>query len=109
MSPAERRARWYKSALDDELKLIEQLPPHNIRKPGSQMFISLLRVASLVKGAGYNSNVVLSQIKYAARSQKFTAKDFDYQWSRAYSMAKARAPEIRNSAGVLIDDNESDY
>lgn len=95
MNIDERRTRWFEDALVQELKVMENLPFEKIEKPASPFFISLLKVASLVKGSEFlSADQVLNQVKFASRHLNLTAYRADYQWNRAMKMAKPRYPEI---------------
>lgn len=47
-----RQTRWAIQAITSELRQLETMPDHKVGKPGSPYSICLIKIASIVKGAG---------------------------------------------------------
>jgi hypothetical protein len=85
---------WAETAVSSELATIAEQAPHNICKPGSPFFVSLLKVASIVKGNHMSSVLVLAAIKRTCAPLTWVPqRQIDYQWKRAYAVAEPRFPQ----------------
>lgn len=82
---------WAEKAVEEELKQLRNLPEENINKPGSTFSISLLKLASVVKGGGrryFTGDELLAQV--VASCPQFKEKEIRRQWQRAYNKAEPR-------------------
>jgi hypothetical protein len=90
-----RQERWFQTALEQELRLIEGLPMStNIRKPNNPFWQSLFRIAGIAKTGYIGQEEVLLKIQAAARHLQERDKEIAYQWNRAYQRALARYPQL---------------
>lgn len=87
--------KWAAAAIDSELGEISILTQHNINKPGSPFFVSLLKLASIVKGSHTSEFETLTAVKRTCSKHEWILqREIDYQWQRAYKTAVPRHPEI---------------
>ena len=84
--------QWADTAMDGELSAIATMPDGtNINKPGSLLFISLLKIASIVKGGYIPDHEALNSIKRSCAAFTWIPqKEIDYQWKRAYQKSEPR-------------------
>lgn len=85
---------WAENYLNEILNDLHSLPIHNVCKPGSQFFICLLKICSLIKGSHLGYRQTLQQVQAACIGHSLTEKDIEYQFKRAYQRAK---PLIRGA------------
>lgn len=90
---------WADTAIDGELSAIATMPEGtNINKPGSLLFISLLKIASIVKGGYLPEHEALNSIKRSCAAFTWIPqKEIDYQWKRAYQKSEPRHRIEQNS------------
>lgn len=87
--------KWAAAAIDAELGEIATLTQHNINKPGSPFFVSLLKLASVVKGSHVSEFETLTAVKRTCcKHEWIPQREIDYQWQRAYKTAVPRHPEV---------------
>ena len=90
-----RQERWFQTALEAELRVIEGLPiSTNIRKPNNPFWQSLFRIAGIAKTGYIGREEALTKIQAAAQHLNERDKDIAYQWQRAYLRAPARYPKL---------------
>lgn len=91
--------QWADTAIDGELCAIATMPEGtNINKPGSLLFISLLKIASIVKGGYIPEHEALNSIKRSCAAFTWIPqKEIDYQWKRAYQKSEPRHRNEQNS------------
>jgi hypothetical protein len=90
-----RQERWFQTALEQELQLIEGLPiSTNIRKPNNPFWQSLFRIAGIAKTGYISREEALLKIQVAAQHLQEKDKDIAYQWNRAYQRASVRYPQL---------------
>jgi hypothetical protein len=90
-----RQERWFETALEAELCVIEGLPVSvNIRKPNNPFWQSLFRIAGIAKTGYIGCDEALMKIQAAAQHLIERDKDIAYQWQRAYQRAPARYPNL---------------
>jgi hypothetical protein len=94
---------WAETAVTNELSALANLPKQNINKPGSPFYVSLLKIASIVKGGYLQEYAALNGIKRACAALTWIPqKEIDYQWRRAYQRAEPRHPNEQNSLPTPI-------
>lgn len=87
--------KWAAAAIDAELGEIATLTQHNINKPGSPFFVSLLKIASVVKGSHASEYETLTAVKRTCSKHEWIPqREIEYQWQRAYKTAVPRHPEV---------------
>lgn len=95
--------QWADTAMDGELCAIATMPEGtNINKPGSLLFISLLKIASIVKGGYIPEHEALNSIKRSCAAFTWIPqKEIDYQWKRAYQKSEPRHRNEQNSTPTV--------
>lgn len=83
---------WANTAINNELKILSSLPPEKVQKPGSQFSLSLLKIASIVKGEGSNPDQMLAKIQQVCGSPSLPNREIERQWKRAWAKATPRQP-----------------
>ena len=93
-----KNASWANKAIDNELSIIADMPQGNINKPAHPFFVSMLKIASIVKGGYVPQYEALNGIKKTCAPLTWIPqKEIDYQWQRAYDKAQPRHPKEQNS------------
>ena len=91
---------WADKAIDNELSTLAKMPDGtNINKPGNSIFISMLKIASIVRGGYVPEHEALNCVKKSLCTFTFAhipPKEIDYQWQRAMQRAKPRHPKEQN-------------
>lgn len=89
---------WANTAIDNELSALAKMPEGtNINKPGSLLYVSLLKIASIVKGGYVPEHDALDGVKKSLCAFTWIPqKEIDYQWERAYRKAGPRHPTEQN-------------
>lgn len=89
---------WAERAIDNELSEIHMMAKvENINKTGSGFSLSLLKIASIVKGSEITDLEALNSIKRACAAYTWIPqKEIDRQWKRAYQKARPRYPNLQN-------------
>lgn len=91
-----RDKRWVENAINAELRNIEQLSSgdsaESLTKPHSKIGLSLLKIASIVKGYNLSPQHYYTQILFALRSHPISSKPkhIHYQWGRMLKRAQPR-------------------
>lgn len=90
--------QWADAAIDNELNILEKMPEGtNINKPGNDIFVSLLKIASVVRGGHVPEHEALNSVKKSLCAFTWIPqKEIDYQWGRAMQRAKPRYPRQQN-------------
>ena len=84
---------WANAALDNELQAIREMPTHNVNKPGSPFFVSLLKIASIVRAGYVPRHVAETAVRGACSLHDWIPpKEIEYQWRRALKRARPRHP-----------------
>ena len=92
LSDRARNQRWIDTAINRELNNIESCGDASIKKPDSPITLSMLKIASVVKGYGLEETTVYQRILYALRGHPASRKprNIRYQWNRMLKRAKPR-------------------
>lgn len=90
---------WTLAAIEAELDCIASMPDHKVNKSGSSFSVSLIKLASVIKGTGsphVKPSRVLDQVKYTCRVYPWLAgREIDRQWKRALQRAVPRYRDPR--------------
>lgn len=96
MTYNQRLERWTHGAISDEIVKLGNLPEENINKPGSEFYKCLVRIASIVRGAGrpfMEPARALALIEIAVEIYpSITKKEIYRQWRNAWKFAEPRVP-----------------
>jgi len=89
---------WANTAIDSELSALENIPEGtNVNKPGNDIFVSMLKIASIVRGGHVPEHEALNGVKKSLCAFTWILqKEIDYQWGRAMDRAKPRHPKEQN-------------
>lgn len=89
---------WANYALDGELSILAKIPEGtNVNKPGNPIFVSMLKIASIVLGGYLPEHEAVNGVKKSLCTfTHIPQKEIDYQWQRAMQRAKPRHPKDRN-------------
>lgn len=89
-----KNEKWARSAVEQELNELATMPAHNINKPGSPFFVSLLKLASIVKGSHLSQVEVKTAVSRTCCVHPWIPqREIGYQWDRAYETAVSREPK----------------
>ena len=90
--------QWANTAIDNELTILAKMPEGtNINKPGNDIFVSLLKIASIVRGGHIPEHEAINGVKKSLCAFTWIPqKEIDYQWTRAMQRAKPRHPSQQN-------------
>jgi hypothetical protein len=91
---------WSESALADEYTQLANLPAQKVQKPGSVFSVTLLKIASIIKGSGrhVSPDQALAKIISICGSPSLPNREIERQWKRAYAKANARFRDTAVSA-----------
>lgn len=92
----ERDYSWAITALANELRVMEQITDRKIGKPGSPYAISMIRIASILNGAGkgyFHNGMVFHSIRLATCHLGVPERTAMRVFTRALKMAYPRFPE----------------
>lgn len=99
MDESEKSRQWAQKAIQSELKAISGIHGENPHKPSSEYWKCLVRLASVLKGAGKShfqpSQVLTAVLRETPSDMHFKGnreKDIAYLFSRAYKLAHPRFP-----------------
>lgn len=89
---------WADRAIDSELSTLAKMPDGtNVNKPGNPIFVSMLKIASIVRGGYVPEHEALNSVKKALCTfAHIPQKEIDYQWKRVMRIAKPRHPNEQN-------------
>lgn len=95
---------WAEAAINHELDNLSRIGDETIQKPGSQFSISLLKLASIIKGGGreyITADELIRKIQQAVATRPdITEKEIRRQWKRAHAKAEPRLPQPQKPNGV---------
>jgi hypothetical protein len=91
---------WSESAMADEYTQLANLPAQKVQKPGSVFSVTLLKIASIIKGSGrhVSPDQALAKIISICGSPSLPNREIERQWKRAYAKANARFRDTAVSA-----------
>lgn len=99
MDESDKRREWAKTAIQNELKTLSGIHDENAHKPSSEYWKCLLRLGSVLKGAGKShftpSQVLTAVLRETSPHMQFKGdrnKDITYLFGRAYNVAQPRFP-----------------
>ena len=89
---------WANSAIDSELSTLAKMPEGtNVNKPGNPIFVSMLKIASIVRGGYVPEHEALNSVKKSLCTfAHIPQEEIDYQWKRVMRIAKPRHPKEQN-------------
>lgn len=105
---------YWQRAIDSELKSLAAVPLHNPKKTGSELFASLVRLASLAKGAGMREGELIPivvqtcQAWDAPQGGLVSDREWVMMWRNAWGYARPRSrppgPQSANTSpyGSLV-------
>ena len=97
-----QQTAWATTAIDAELRKLTNLPEENINKPGSVFSVSLLKIASVVKGnGGISHDKTIQAIIAACNGHGIAEKEIYRQWNRALKTARPRTPTTPAPAPIV--------
>ena len=92
---------WAQTAIQNELNTLANLPEERVQKPGSVFSVSLLKIASVAKGAKLAPSDILNQIQAVVAPHSFigpnVAAETERQWKNAWNHAIPRYPNNGNA------------
>ena len=92
---------WAQTAIQNELNTLANLPEERVQKPGSVFSVSLLKIASVTKGAKLSPSDILNQIQAVVAPHSFigpnVAAETERQWKNAWNHAIPRYPNNGNA------------
>jgi len=96
MNKDDRDYSWAITALGNELNELEQIRDSKVGKPGSPYSIALIKIASIVKGAGAGylpGGIVFHSLRQASCQLGVPEREAMRMWSRAMQKALPRFPK----------------
>lgn len=92
----ERDYSWAITALGQELQAMEQIEDGKVGKPGSPYSISLLKIASIIKGAGAGylpAGICYHSMRQATQHLGVSEREAMRMFGRAMKNARPRFPK----------------